>query len=252
MSAGSKLFVLILAGLLSCAACADDDLAYENWLIRVGDYETLAHSWRGEAMSGNAEKQERLAALLLGPHAREAKAGPYEGIHLLFRAAVNGRRKAMLSLADALNKGAFGLVKRPDAATCWSSAPNSFDGRLACVELTEFQERLARVSCTELAVMDAHYAGTHDGAAMAELCLANKTPAILVPGPPPGRQTLERVREYARHGIEWAVTGDVYREEFEQFREQFNQTIVAALEARYGRGYMDRLSKEIEVSVSGK
>jgi hypothetical protein len=76
MSAGSKLFVLILAAILSCAANADDDLAYENWLIRLGDYETLANSWRGEAMSGNAEKQERLAALLLGPHARDARARP--------------------------------------------------------------------------------------------------------------------------------------------------------------------------------
>jgi hypothetical protein len=158
----------------------------------------------------------------------------------------------MLSLADALNKGAFGLVKRPNAATCWSGAHPGFEGRLACVALTDFTDPPARVTCTELAVMDAKYSGKDDGRAMAKLCLANKTPAILVPGPPPSKQMLERVREYARHGIEWAVTGNVYREEFEQFREQFNQTMVAALEARHGRGYMDRLSKEIEVSVSGR
>jgi len=252
MSAGLKLSVLLLAALLSCAACADDDLAYENWLIRVGDYETLANSWRAEAMLGNAEKQERLSALLLGPHARDAKARPHEGIHLLFRAAVNGRPRAMLSLSDALDKGALGLVKRPDAAPCWKGAPAGFEGRLACVELTDFTDPLARVTCTELAVMDAKHSGKHDGAAMAKLCLANKTPAILVPGPPPSRQTLERVREYARHGIEWEVTGDVYREEFEQFRVQFNQTMVAALEARHGRGYLDRLSKEIDARVAGK
>jgi hypothetical protein len=165
---------------------------------------------------------------------------------------VNGRRKAMLLLAHALDKGAFGLVKRPDAARCWSGAPTSFEGRLACVELTDFTDSLARVTCTELAVMEAKHVGNHNGAAMTKLCLANKTPAILVPGPPPGKQTLERVREYARQGIEWSVTGDVYREEFEQFREQFNQTIVAALEARHGGGYLDRLSKEIDARVSGR
>lgn len=185
-------------------------------------------------MEGNAEKQERIAALLLGPHAREAKAGPYDGIHFLFRAAVNGRRHPMLRLADAVNKGAFGLVRRADAVRCRSSAPASFEGRIACVELTDFRDPLARVACTELAVMEAKQPGKHDGAAMARLCLANKTPAILVPGPPPSKQTLELVRAYDRHGIEWAVTGDVYGGEFEQFREQFNETIVAALEAGEG------------------
>jgi hypothetical protein len=155
-------------------------------------------------MLGDAEKQERLAELFLGPHAREAKAGPYEGIHFLFRAAVNGRRTAMRRLANALNEGKFGLSKRPDAARCWSSASSSgFEGRLACVNLTDFRDPQARVTCTELAVMEAQqHPGTRDGTAMAKLCLANKTPAILVPGLPPTQQDLERVSEYKRHGIE--------------------------------------------------
>jgi hypothetical protein len=97
-----------------------------KWLIRVGDYERLARSWRPEAMLGDKEKQERLAELLLGPHAREAKARPYEGIRFLFRAAVNGRRTAVLRLADALNEGKFVLSKRPYAARCWADAPSSF------------------------------------------------------------------------------------------------------------------------------
>lgn len=253
MRAESKLFVLVLASTLSCGAFADDDTAYENWLIRVGDYETLSSSWRGEALLGNAEKQERLAELLLGPHAREAKARPYEAIHFLFRAAVNGRSKAMLRLADALNKGALGLIKRPEAARCWSSAPTSSEGRAACVRLTDFHDPQARVSCAELTVVEAFLSpGTHDGAAMAKLCLANKTPAILIPGPPPTKQTMQRVSEYKRHGIEWEITGDVYQEEFEIFRDKFNQTIVAALEADNGRGYLDRLSKEIDERMSGK
>ncbi|MBD8528939.1 MULTISPECIES: hypothetical protein [unclassified Massilia] len=251
MRARSKLFTAVLASALSCAAVANDDLAYENWLIRVGDYKTLAHSWRGEAMSGDAEKQERLADLLLGPHARAAKAQPYEGIQLLFRAAISGRRTAMQRLGAALDKGASGLAKRPDAARCWSRAPTSFEARLACVELTDFDDARARIPCTELAVMEARERpATRDGAAMAQLCLANKTPAILVFGLPPSRQDLKRVSEYTRHGIEWSITGDVYVEAFEMFRERFNRTTVAALEARHGRGYLDRLSKEIEARVA--
>jgi len=247
-----KFLVIVLAGSLSCGAFANDDPVYENWLIRVGDYETLARSWWFDAMSGDAEKQERLAALFLGPHARAAKAKPYEGVHFLFRAAVNGRRTAMLRLADALDKGAFGLGKRPRAAACWSSAPASVEGRLACVALTDFRDPQARVPCTELAVMGARERlDASDGAAMARLCLANKTPAILVPGQRPGMQTMARVREYARHGIEWSVTGDVYVAQFERFRDKFNGTMVAALEAEHGRGYWDRLSKQIDARVSG-
>jgi hypothetical protein len=253
MSVRTKTLLIVLASALSCGALADDDLSYEKWLVRVEDYETLARSWWYEAWLGDAEKQERLAELYLGPHARQAKAKPYDGVHFLFRAAVNGRPKAMRRLADALDKGTFGLNKRPDAGRCWSSAPENFEGRLACVNLTDFRDPAARVPCSELAVMEEQdHPGTHDGVAMAKLCLANKTPAILVPGSPPGELALKRVREYARHGIEWAITGDVYVEQFETFRGKFNQTTVAALDAEHGRGYMDRLSEEIEARVSRK
>jgi hypothetical protein len=44
----------------------------------------------------------------------------------------------------------------------------------------------------------------------------------------------------------------VYVEQFETFRGKFNQTTVAALDAEHGRGYMDRLSEEIEARVSRK
>jgi hypothetical protein len=253
MTARSRLLVVVFAGVLSHGALANDDLAYENWLIRVGDYETLSRTWWLEAMQGDAEKQERLAELFLGPHAREAKASPYEGIHFLIRAAVNGRRTAMRRLGDALKKGAFGLSKRPEAARCWSSAPASFEGRLACVNLTDYRDPRARVPCTELARTEAQqHPETRDGAAMARLCLANKTPAILVAGLPPTQEDLERVSEYRRHGIEWSITGDVYDEQFETFREKFNQTIFAALEAENGQGYLDRLSKAIDARVSRK
>ena len=253
MPARSKLLVLILTSVVSCTALGGQDLANENWLLRVGDYETLARSWWPDAWLGDAEKQERLAELYLGPHAEQAKAKPYEGIHFLFRAAVNGRRTAMHHLGDALKKGAFGLSKRPDAARCWSSAPESFEGRLACVKLSDFHDPQARVTCTELAIMEAQeHPKTRDGVVMAKLCLANKTPAILMPGLPPSQQDMDRESAYRRHGIEWCITGDVYDKEFETFRGKFNQTIVDALEAEHGRGYLDRLSKEIDASASRK
>lgn len=253
MSARSKLLCVALLNILSYAALAHDDPRYENRPTQVGDYETLARSWWPEAMLGDAEKQERLAALLLGPHARQAKAAPYDGIHFLFRAAVNGRRMAMLRLAEALNNGKFGVNKDLNAGRCWASVPADLEGRLTCVKLTDFRDPHARVSCDELAVIEAQeYPGARDGAAMAKLCLANKTPAILVFGLPPSRQDLERVSEYKRYGIEWSITGDVYDEKFEIFREKFNQTTVEALEANYGRGYLDRLAKKIEARLSRK
>lgn len=244
MSPRSKLFAIVLAGFVSNGAVADD---YEAWLMRVGDYETLAQSWWSDAMFGNAEKQERLAELFLGPHALQAKAAPYEGIHLMFRAAVHGRVIAMRRLGAAVNLGLYGLSKRPDAAQCWLRTPATFEERLSCVRLTEFDDLQARVPCTELAVVEAmQHPEIHDGIAMAKLCIANKTPAILVPGSPPSPQQLRRVDQYAQHGIEWAITGDVYNHNFETFRSTFNQTITAALDNERGRGYLDRLSKRFD------
>jgi len=248
-----KLLALAVAGTLCCVPIASGDPAYEGWLLRVGDYETLARAWRPEAMFDNAEKQERLAELFLGPHAAQAKARPYEGIHFLFRAAVNGRPTAMRRLGEGVNKGSFGLARRPDAARCWLSAPASFEGRLACVSLTGFDDPKARVPCVDLAVMEAmDHPENRDGAAMARLCLANNTPAFLTPGPPPGPQDKARANAYARHGIEWVITGDVYNKQFETFREKFNRTTAESLEARHGRGYLDGLSKEISAGLSRK
>ncbi|MFS2020450.1 hypothetical protein ACEN88_28215, partial [Massilia sp. CT11-108] len=82
---------------LSCAASAYADPAYEGWLLRMGDYETLANVWRADTDSGDGAQQERLAELFLGPHARAAKARPFEGIHNLYWAALRGRRGAVLS-----------------------------------------------------------------------------------------------------------------------------------------------------------
>ena len=236
---------------LSCAAFAHADPAYEGWLLRMGDYETLANVWRADNDSGDGAKQERLAELFLGPHAQAAKARPFEGIHNLYWAALRGRRGAVLRLADALDKGAFGLRRRPEAARCWAHLPATFDARLACVRLTEFRDAKARPGCGDLPI--AREDGRPlDGADAARICIATGTPTLLEPGPPPGPETVRRIRAYARHGITLAVTGDVYDPAFEAYRDQYNRTTVAALEAIRGRGYLERLGNEIDARAAAR
>jgi hypothetical protein len=245
------LLAATLAGMLSCAASAHGAPAYEAWLLRMGDYETLASVWRSDTDKGDGEKQERLAGLFLGPHARAAKAQPFEGLQNLYQAALRGRRSAVLRLADALDKGTLGLRKRPDAARCWAALPATFDGRLACVRLTGFREARARPACGGLPI--AREDGRPlDGVDAARICLAMNTPTLLEPGLPPGPQTIRRIKAYARHGIVLQITGDVYEDAYEVFRDQFNRTTVAALDAALGRGYVERLSQDIEARVPAR
>lgn len=216
--------------------------------FKAGKYAQAYAKWSPGAEMGDGEQQELIANLLLGPHARAVKHDRYEGTRFLYRAAIGGRRTAMLSLSDAINKGSFGLKRVPAAATCWSKAPSSMEERAACIGVTDFDVPRARASCSELPSVK-EQTGTDRAVAAARLCLANKTPALLVPGPPPSAEDNQRAREYARHGIELQITGDVYEEEFEHFREKFNATIVEAIEAKHGRGYLEKLSKEIDARM---
>lgn len=109
--------------------------------------------------------------------------------------------------------------------------------RIACVELTEFRDPEARAACSELALVErSEVRDKTGGPLLAKLCIANKTPALLVPGAPPSAQDLQREREYAKHGIEWVITGDVYDGDFERFRDSFHAGIVDGVEAQRGRG----------------
>lgn len=248
----------MLAALLSGSAAASSNPEYEAALIRAGDYDSLYRYWLAEPDAESPAMQERLANLLLGPHGRAVKAGPYEGVHFLYQAALNGRPAAMRRLATALEQGAHGLEQRPDAARCWSGATAGPASRLACVRLTTFREPRARVDCRQLRVAndqlppDVPHEVPHDvprGVAAARLCVAVGTPVLLVPGPPPGEQDIARVKAYARHGITLEITGDVYDPAFEQYRHEFNSATVAAIEAQRGKGYMAWLSKEIEARL---
>lgn len=249
MEARVKRFAAVVMSVLSCGAHAGGD-AGDNKLLNLEDSKTR-QAWRMYASAGDAEKQERLAEHLLDPQAPARKASQLEGAHFLLRAATSGRARSMLKLADALDKGAFGFKKLPDAARCWSGTPVDFETRLSCLDLTDFRDPRARVRCNDLTSMrEGLPPGRTTGATMARLCLANKTPALLVPGPPPGKEAIERVRLYAQHGIEWVITGDVYEDEFEKYRDEFNKTVVAEIEAKRGRGYMEKLSNDIEARIS--
>jgi hypothetical protein len=249
--------------LLSCtffAAFADErehGIDASHWCeegndaFRWREYKRAYIAWRIGAGMGDSEQQELVADLLLGPHAYAVKHQRYEGMHYLYRAAIGGRRTAMLKLSDALSTGSLGAKKSPEAAKCWSKAPVDFERRLHCVALTDFRDRHARASCSELVLLAGeNRINEQDGAPLAKLCLANKTPALLVPGLPPSAQELQREREYARRGIEWVVTGDVYNRDFEKFRERFNATIVEAIEAERGRGYLERLYEETSTQIA--
>ncbi|HEX2948575.1 MAG TPA: hypothetical protein VHV83_03245 [Armatimonadota bacterium] len=242
-----------IVGLMLLIACfdarADKALDEGRQHYEAGRYTEAYMAWWGGAIERNSEKQELLANLLLGPHRHALKRirNPRrEGMRYLYRAAIAGRRSAMLSLAEAARSGLLGVERRVDAAECWSKAPASLQDRIACVELTEFRDREARASCSELAL--AGRSEVHDqkrGPLFAKLCIANKTPALLVPGAPPSAQDERREREYAKHGIQWVITGDVYDGDFEQFRENFNDVIVAGVEAERGRGYFQNFQRKL-------
>jgi len=214
------------------------------------DPETL-QAWRFKAMAGDAEMQERLAGIMLGPQAGAVDATTVEGVQFLLRAAIAGRAGAMRRLAGALDRGSYGLRRLPEAARCWSALPADAEGRLACVGATDFRNPRHRVPCSDLTVMPGQVrAGASEGVAKARLCLANKTPALLVPGAPPGPEDEERARQYAKHGIEWSITGDVYEETFERYRNDFNRTMVAGIEARRGTGYLQKLDRQIDARLA--
>jgi len=246
-----KKMASLVAGIVSIACCA----AHAG--ERAGkaaepppDRETI-RAWYVEAQMGDPEKQERIAALYLAPGARVTRAKRAEAAGLLLQAATSGRRQAMLQLADALDKGAHGYRKLPEAARCWSGAPKGFEERLACLRLTDFRDPAARVDCGFLGGMRADLppATRNAAATQVRVCMANKTPTLLVPGPPPGKEAMERYRAYARHGVRLQTTGDVYDEASEKYRIEFDTAMVAAIDAERGKGYMEKLSREVEAHM---
>ncbi len=246
----------LVAALGACAAVSAAGGEPDAWrdagieAFKAGDYKTAYIKWLPGASGGDGEQQEWMADLLLGPHGRALKHDRYEGTSYLYRAAIGGRRTAMARVAQALGKGTLGFKRVPAAAACWAKAPATPEGRYACVALTDFTVSRARPACVDLNDTNLSRRRIEDrAAAAARLCLANRTPSLLVPGPPPGAEDKRRAREYARHGIEWCITGDVLDMDVERYRAAFNETTARAIERERGQGYLDRLSQEIEARI---
>lgn len=220
--------------------------------FRRQDYQKAYFAWWSGANGMNdAEQQELIADLLLGPHSKAVKSQPHDGIHYLYRAAIGGRRTAMLKFSNALSAGSLGVKKSARATTCWSKIPANFEQRLNCVAVTDFQDPQARPSCAELILPPGvKLPNEQDATANAKLCLVNKTPALFSAGIPPRGEEMEH--EYEKRGIEWVFTGDVYDGDFEKYRKRFNDTIAEAIEAERGRGYLERTYKEIRAKIAKK
>lgn len=247
MKGKAALILAIMSGIPCCGAYAKGN---DGRPTRPDDHAAEQASYI-EALQGNPEQQERFAALYLDPRARVTRAKRIEGARFLLKAAASGRREAMLRLADALDSGAHGYAKSPAAARCWSAPPAGFEQRLACLRLTDFRDRASRVPCWDLVGMTIDLPPARRGAATdVRICLANKTPTLLVPGGPPGKEDRERNRLYAKHGISLTITGDVYDESYEKYRYDYNTAAVAAIEAERGKGYMKKLGTQIEADLA--
>lgn len=50
--------------------------------------------------------------------------------------------------------------------------------------------------------------------------------------------------------VDGSATGDVHEEDFEAFRNAFNEAMIAAIDAQRGPGYFDRLASAIDARVN--
>jgi hypothetical protein len=223
----------LLVFLLACAATASSVSAS----TKTEDAD-LYRKLFPRALMGDSAAQEDIAELLLTDRANSLNPRDNSkdlGMKFLYLAAVRGSPSAMQRLSVASKAGQFGLAKSGEAAGCWASAAIGQLSPLQCQRITKFTRWKVRPRCDEIALVD-DPASIDAGAAdrLVQSCVANGTPAILVPGGPPGKETLIRTREFERRGIEYIVTGDVGYEKFEAFRERFNSAMEREIIARFG------------------
>ena len=88
------------------------------------------------------------------------------------------------------------------------------------------------------------------GIAEARTLLGQGKLILLIPGSPPVKWQYEiRFNEYAKHGIEWRLTGDVLRTAFEEYRTGFNGVMADAILTRYGQDFPKKIELEIESKI---
>lgn len=234
----------------------DETRAKGDAAFKAGRFAEAYDHWGHLAFLGNPEMEERLGMLMLGPNAKHLKPSQRNrmtGISHIYLAAVGGRPSAMRILSRALRTGSSGARKLPAAAACWAKLPSDAPAISSCVAMTEFREKRSRPACWELSNPEPP-TGNHanDGQARARLCLANRTPALYVYGPPPGKTDAMRWSEYQKHGIELISAGDVLSTDFDAFVSGFNSVMVEAIDATRGPGYLKRLEEKIEGAIEAR
>ena len=186
------------------------------------------------AETGDVQAQEAISArMLAGPlmlfgRRRDARD---DGTRLLYLAATADHARARQRMAAAAREGKFGVARNARAALCWASRAAAIE----CAQHTAFDRPAARPTCRQMITRgDQQPWRAADAPAKARLCMANRTLALLIPGGPPSMATEKLIDEYARHGIDYDVTGDTTTAEFEAFRERFNRLMEKEIVARHG------------------
>lgn len=217
--------------------------------LATGRYTEAYKIWWPSAMMGqDSEVQELFALLLFSDQSLHVRLGGHrrdQALHMLIRSALNGRVSAMQRMAAGSANGWYGLTADVASAACWSQAAAGAHPATDCVAVTRYKNSSGRPRCEELVLMEE--LRVHEGHADAALCLANKTPAILIPMLPPTQKYLNALNQaYGRYGIEWMTPGDVFDEQMINHMRTFNDTMAEDIKRRHGSDVFDRIGAELK------
>ncbi len=197
------------------------------------------------ALLGEPEAQEAISRKLLDPRFRlYPDRGPSQskGATFLYLAAVKGNVKAQERMAVAVRAGKYGLVKSTAAGICWADAAKGATPSIECIRQTRFKRKESEPYCAQLTARGPDKpARAADAPAIANQCIAAGMLSILVPGGPPSKATEIVIAEFARHDIDYVVTGDVFETDFEAFRESFNAIMAKEITSRLGADIFKRI-----------
>jgi len=161
---------------------------------------------------------------------------------------LKGYPGAVQRMASGSEEGKLGLVKDMDAAACWRRVQAGKTQPMACAGLTRFKNKAGRAKCDQLVMRGGQ--ASLSGAEAAQRCLANKTPAILIPMPPPTTKYMTTLdKAYGRYGIEWMPAGDAFSEQSMHFMESFNTAMAEDIQRHHGADVFDKIHAEIQAAM---
>jgi hypothetical protein len=248
----SLIVVLALTALPVAARKQIDPKREGQAALAAGGY-TKAYEiwWPSATMGRDSEIQESFALLMFSDLPLKVR---FDGkrkdlaLHMLTRSALNGRASAMQRMAAGSANGWLGLAKDLRSAACWSQAAAGALSPAGCLAVTRYQSEAGRPHCDELVMMEESRG--RDGRLDAELCLANETPAMLIPMSPPTQKYLDALAKvYGRYGIEWMSRGDALDEGMMNHMQAFNDRMAGDIERRHGADVFDRIDAELKAEM---